>query len=87
MSLTPQLCLNCRAMCDATSGYDQLRRPMPGCWTICIFCGHVMSFDARMHLRELTHAESSVAADDRNIALVRKVIGELGKYPRKEAAA
>lgn len=77
VKIAPQLCLNCRAMCDTTAGYDYPHRPMPGSWTICIFCGHLMAFDERMEFRELTQRERSQAEDDRNVRLVRQSIVEL----------
>lgn len=48
-------CTNCKRMLDAAS--KNPRKPRPGDMTICLYCGHLMTFGKRLVLREPTDDE------------------------------
>jgi hypothetical protein len=58
--------------------------PRAGDLTVCIDCGHVMAFDAKIKLRNLTRTEQRRAAKDRNVRLVQRAIAELDlEFPER----
>jgi hypothetical protein len=67
-------CLNCGKILDGATAIDEegAVRPTPGAITVCMYCGHLMAFDERLHFRELTDAEIiEIAGDERLIAINR----------------
>lgn len=61
-------CTNCKREMDAASVIDEVyARPKPGDFTICISCGHIMAFDDKLRLRELSWREMRQAAGDKRI--------------------
>jgi len=71
---TKSACLNCGKVCDGATavGIEGAVQPSSDDVTICIYCGHLMAFDANLHFRELTGEEMlEVAADERILAVSR----------------
>ena len=68
-------CLNCGLELTGAAGVvDHMEAgvviPSPGDFTVCIGCGHVMAFDERLNLRELSDSEMrSMDSDDRIMLL------------------
>jgi len=73
----PSACTNCGELLDMATGVteDLNDDPMPGvreCFTICIRCGHIMTFAEDLTLRDLTDEEAlAVAGDKRMLAIQR----------------
>lgn len=68
--LNASCCTACGRMCDAAMTIDADESPQPGDVTVCLTCGHVMSFDNNLGLRELTSEEAyNIAGDKRLLAL------------------
>jgi acetyl-CoA carboxylase beta subunit len=65
-------CLNCGKLLDGATCIDNDSMPDPGDVTICIYCGHLMMFDAQMRLRDLSDEKvRQVAGDGRIVAVQR----------------
>ncbi len=63
-------CLDCGGLCDAATAFE--RRPKSGDITVCLYCGHVMAFDRKLRLRELTPQEMyEIAGSPRILAIQR----------------
>lgn len=69
-------CLHCGLVLTGAAGVVDHKEagvpsvPSPGDFTVCIGCGHVMAFDERLNLRELSASEiRSMDADDRIMLL------------------
>jgi Zn ribbon nucleic-acid-binding protein len=64
-------CLACGHAVDSATSIDVNARPKPGAWTMCVKCGHLMTFDDELHLRQLTAAETDEAAADPRIRKIQ----------------
>jgi hypothetical protein len=65
-------CLACGKTFDAATDAESNKTPSPGDTTICLGCGHVMTFTDDLTVRELTSEEiHEVAGDPRVLALQR----------------
>ncbi len=65
-------CLNCGQLIDAATGIDHRNKPKPGAITVCWYCGHLMAFDKKLRLRELTGQEMIDIAGNEAILLIQK---------------
>lgn len=72
--VTASLCLACGKTLDAASGAN--KRPKPGDITLCMYCGHIMAFDGKLHFRPLTDAEMHKVAGDKRILNVQWARGK-----------
>jgi hypothetical protein len=62
-------CTSCGEFFDAATSFaDPGAKPAPDDWTICLYCGHLMAFDADLRVRDLTDEERSDAARDEEVA-------------------
>jgi hypothetical protein len=50
-------CEGCRKKLDAAAPLDKKGGPQPGVFTVCVYCGNIMRFDAGLRLRTATPAE------------------------------
>lgn len=66
-------CLACNAGMDMATGLTGDNKPESGDITVCLLCGHIMSFTADATLRELTDAEARDVADDPDILKIQKI--------------
>src|SRR5215469_11218449 len=68
-------CTNCGKILDAATGVtegndDTVPSRHQKCFTVCIKCGHVMTFDGDLRLRDLTDEERiDIAGDKRLVAI------------------
>lgn len=75
-------CLNCGKELDGVAQIDNAPTealPEPGDISFCMYCGHIMSFDENVKLRELTSDEMlEVAGDERILAAssARKLVNK-----------
>jgi hypothetical protein len=53
-------------------------QPNPGDITVCLLCGHIMSFCEDLTLRDLTVAEISKIAGDKRILAIQRMRGKTG---------
>jgi hypothetical protein len=69
-------CTNCGKLCDAAAyaGAGEAT-PSPGDFTICFYCGHLMLFDDRLHLRDPTDAEVVEAAGHSDVNAAYRALG------------
>jgi len=67
----PAMCLRCGHLCDAATLVGKGGSPCPGDVTVCIACAHVMAFDKRLRLRDLTAAEIKEVKQDDKVTAVR----------------
>lgn len=51
---------------------DRTRTPKPGDVSVCMWCGHIMAFDAELALRDLTDDEVRKVAGDKRILAIQK---------------
>lgn len=73
-------CLNCGQKLECASDGDN--SPNPGDVTVCLYCGHIMSFANDLRLRELTDAEVLAVAGDRRILAIQEARGEFSKMKK-----
>lgn len=51
-------CTRCNNKLTAASDFDgDPEPPTPGCFTFCLYCGHIMMFNKGLRLRDLTPME------------------------------
>lgn len=75
-------CTNCGHDVDACSAISETGEtvgPSEGDVTICINCGHVMAFNKKRELRELTGMEIVAIAGDERILAIQHVLGYVRK--------
>lgn len=65
-------CSDCGRLVDAASGANHDFKPKSGDITICLYCGHVMAYDNKLLLRELTKEEMIHIAGDPMILKIQK---------------
>jgi hypothetical protein len=51
--------------------------PVPGCFTICLECGHLMAFAEDLTLRDLTDAEQIKIAGDPVLLAMQRARGKV----------
>lgn len=68
-------CLACGGAMNMATGVSNgnTSAPGPGDLTICLLCGHIMSYGPDQTLRELTDAEAHDAAGDKDILKVQEI--------------
>jgi uncharacterized protein with PIN domain len=82
--VTESRCTNCKKSVNSASPVDAVAgTPDPGDFTICIHCGHLMTFADDLALRDLTDDEMLEIAGDERILLVQKARGMM-KDSRKD---
>jgi len=84
-------CLCCNKRLDGASAVtdDGNPRPEPGNFTICVYCSHLMVFDADLKVRQPTDEEIREAAGDPDLVRAMRVTGRIraeneGGYTRSE---
>jgi hypothetical protein len=65
-------CPACGKPHDGACGIETDDCPKPGDVTVCIYCGHLMAFNADLMLRELTGTEAHEIAGDARILAVQR---------------
>jgi hypothetical protein len=73
----PSKCLNCGRVHDACTGIDGAVTPHPGDVTICLMCGHIMSYDDDLRLVQLTAEQINMVAADPRIVWFNKVRADI----------
>lgn len=64
-------CLACNEVLDGAANTGETHKPTPGDVTVCLYCGHLMTFDNGLNLRELTSAEMYECAGNPTILKVQ----------------
>lgn len=69
-------CLKCGLVLTGAAGVVAeanvgVLTPSPGDFSVCIACGHVMAFDERLNVRELTNEEQRSMDEDDRVLLVQ----------------
>jgi hypothetical protein len=72
-------CLHCGKVVDAGMNVINERRPGPGDYSICAYCGHLMVFAEDLMLREPTNAEIDAIAGDPVLVRATELVAELKK--------
>ena len=87
-------CLSCGyeltgATCVEETDSERARKVMPkaGDITLCIMCGHLMSFDESLKLVELTKAQMIAVAGDRRVLVIQQARGMTQKESDNEGTA
>lgn len=75
--LVPSNCLSCGIETDAATSVDEDCSPEPGDVTVCLCCGHIMSYDDDLKLRELTREQQIAVAGDQRILAVQRARARL----------
>jgi endogenous inhibitor of DNA gyrase (YacG/DUF329 family) len=65
-------CTNCGKSLDRAAGIDNDARPEPGDASICIECGHLMTWGENMELRDPTTDEIIEFAGDPRIIVAQR---------------
>jgi hypothetical protein len=78
-------CLNCGKVLDAATNYEGYE-PIEGGITICIYCGHIMAFDAQLKFRQLTDEEMLAIAGDKRILKLQEARGYVMRFHSKKGA-
>ncbi len=73
-------CLSCGKELDGATALHGDYKPKPGDITVCISCGHIMAYGRKQTLRELTDKEMYAVAGNKDILLIQKARGMMGKY-------
>jgi len=60
-------CLNCGILIDAATSVGHKHLPKEGAIAICMICSHIMAYDEKIHLREMTDEECLAIAGDKEI--------------------
>jgi hypothetical protein len=66
------LCTGCGRALNGAANVGGDEAPRPGDATVCMYCGHVMAFDSRMRLRNLTDKEMIEVAGDKRIITIQR---------------
>jgi len=82
-------CLCCNKRLDmATAAADEDPRPEPGNFTVCMYCSHLMVYDAELKVRQPTDLEIIEAAGDPDLVRAMRVTGRIRaedeRSPRSE---
>lgn len=78
-------CIACNYAMDGALGIGSEDSPAPGDLTICLRCGHLMSYSDELKLRELTDKEAYEAAGDKLVLAAQKARGKaLAQTPPDE---
>jgi hypothetical protein len=78
--LQPSPCTNCGKINDAATYIGSGKEtPSPGDISICYYCSHIMAFDEKLKLRELTDAEIIEVAGDPRLILASDALAMLRK--------
>jgi hypothetical protein len=81
--LTEHHCLNCKHKLNASDTLEDDRdAPEPGCFTVCMYCSHLMVFADDMSVREPTDAEIVAVAGHGELLQMMAVLAEYRR--RKE---
>jgi hypothetical protein len=68
-------CLNCGILIDAATSVNHKHIPHPGAIAICMICSHIMAYNEKIHLRELTDEEILMIAGDKEILFLINGLG------------
>ena len=71
-------CSSCGTFNDAATSVDGDKKPDAGSITVCLWCGHIMAYDADLKLRELTDKEAHAVAGDKRILAIQRGRKKLG---------
>lgn len=66
-------CPGCGELCDAATNFE-FKRPSPGDWSICAYCGHARIFSSDLSLREMTPAERIELGQDEKLLHMQRVV-------------
>lgn len=72
-------CLNCGKKLNACSSATAESMPNPGDITICLYCGHIMSFSDDMSLCELNDDQIKEIAGNPDIIKHQKIVDQARK--------
>jgi hypothetical protein len=77
----PSPCTSCGRVNDAATfvGKED-EKPSPGDFCVCLNCSHVMAYDQRLRLRELTDAEVIQLAGDPKLIFATNVAAGYRKW-------
>jgi hypothetical protein len=64
-------CTSCGHLLDAASNPFDLRSPREGDISVCMYCGHLMAFNADMTRRNLTDEEMVEIAGDPQLLMIQ----------------
>jgi hypothetical protein len=80
MNIKPSACTNCGRINDSAThvGITE-EKPRPGDFCICYRCQHVMVYDERLRLRELTDTEMIEIAGDPRLIRANNFLAEFKK--------
>jgi hypothetical protein len=70
-------CKACGYRTDAATSVGSDAKPKPGDFTVCIRCGHVMAFDDKLKLRNLTSEEMNTIAGDARLLAIQFARGKI----------
>jgi hypothetical protein len=63
----------------ATNMFDGQQKPRAGDYTVCLKCGHLMSFTDDLRMSELTIAQMLQIGGDKRLLLLQRARGEVVK--------
>jgi hypothetical protein len=73
-------CLNCGIEIDAATSVGHKNLPQEGAIAICMICSHIMAYDEKIHLREMTDEECLTIAGDPEILFLINGLGSAKKH-------
>ena len=72
-------CLSCHKVMDAAMSVHNDNKPKDGDITVCMYCGHIMAFDADYKLVNLSDEQMREVAGDPRIIEIQRARGEIMK--------
>lgn len=75
-------CLDCHKTLDMALDVEGDAQPEPGDFTICIVCGHLMTFGHDMWPRNLTSEEQIKIAGNRKMLALQKLCADFKRGTR-----
>jgi len=73
-------CKACGHRLSAISHTDKHKVPKPGCYTVCLYCGHLMVLDQDLRARNPTSTEMLEIAGDKALLEAQEISGAFRRY-------
>ena len=79
----PTICPACGHRITSASHVATATAPVPGDFTVCLYCSTLLTFADDLSLRNLTDAEMIEAAGDKEVLATMRFVNEFQKWKAK----
>ena len=79
----PTICPGCGHTITSASHVDSAIAPVPGDFTVCLYCSTLLTFADDLSLRNLTDAEMIEAAGNKEMLETMRFVNEFHKWKAK----